>query len=192
MALDLLHALHENSGLYLYRVRDRLGLAPNPPEEVQLTLSRHKPVLLRALEDGERVEASALLRDPHRLAALLAHALGVEAPVVLTLYGRKDEEPRRYLVPPGDTTSALAWAARDLPRPRRLHLAPTTVEWALDWREGWEVGLEAVAAGTRYVLLYPEHGARAWLEAAREGLALHGVSVWRPGAAPRPLLLTAA
>jgi len=43
-----------------------------------------------------------------------------------------------------------------------------------------------------HLLFYPEHGARGWLEAARAGLALHGVSVWRPGTAPRPLLLTAA
>lgn len=190
MALDLLHALHENSGLYLYRVRDRLGLAPNPPEEVQLTLSRHKPVLLRALEEGERVEAAVLLRNPHRLLALLAHALGVESALWLTLYGEGD--PRRYLVPPGNTTPYLAWAARNLPHPRRLHLGPTTGEWAVDWWEGWEVGLEARAGGTRYLLFLPALEAQAWLEAAGKGLVLHEVSVWRPGEAPRPLLPAAA
>ncbi|BCP97789.1 hypothetical protein TthHB5008_08900 [Thermus thermophilus] len=188
MAVDLLHALHENSGLYLYRVGDRLGLAPNPPEEVRLTLSRHKLALLRALEEGERVEAAALLRDPHRLAALLAHALGGEAPVVLT--GYYEGPPTRYLVAVDRLTPYLAWAA--LPLPRRLHLAALDGRWAVDVVGGWEVALEAVVAGTRHVLLYPEDGARGWLEAARAGLALHEVSVWRPGAAPRPLLLTAA
>ena len=106
MAVDLLHALHENSGLYLYRVGGRLGLTPNPPEEARLTLSRYKPALLRALEEGERLEASMLLRDPHRLAALLAHAMGGEAPVVLT--GYYEGPPTRYLVAVDRLTPYLA------------------------------------------------------------------------------------
>jgi len=106
VAVDLLHALHENSGLYLYRVGGRLGLTPNPPEEARLTLSRYKPALLRALEEGERLEASMLLRDPHRLAALLAHAMGGEAPVVLT--GYYEGPPTRYLVAVDRLTPYLA------------------------------------------------------------------------------------
>ncbi|WP_038069758.1 hypothetical protein [Thermus scotoductus] len=191
MAVDLLHALHENPGLSLHRVGGRLGLAPTPPEEARLTLSRHKAALLQALEDGERVEARALLSSPFRLAALLAHALGVEGEVVRTLYPEGLAPATRYL-PPEGLTPYLAWAHRDLPPPRRLHLADIGGRWVVDLVAGWEVALEAVAAGTRYLLFYPEHGARGWLEAARAGLALHGVSVWRPGTAPRPLLLTAA
>lgn len=188
--LALLHTLHAHPTLTFHRVGDGLKGLPRVPEEARPVLGRFKAALLRALEEGERLEAATLLRDPHRLAALLAHALGGEAPVVLT--GYYEGPPTRYLVAVDRLTPYLAWASRHLPAPRRLHLGPTTGGWALDWREGWEVALEAVAAGTRYLLFYPEHGARGWLEAAREGLALHGVSVWRPGAAPRPLLLTAA
>ncbi len=188
--LDLLHALHAHPSLTFRRVGEGLRVLPRVPEEARPVLGRFKPAVLQALEDGEQVEAATLLQDPHRLACLLAHALEGEAPVVLT--GYYEGPPTRYLVAPGDLTPYSAWASKNSPPPWRLHLAPTTGGWALDWREGWEVALEAVAAGTRYLLFYPEHGARGWLEAARAGLALHGVSVWRPGTAPRPLLLTAA
>ena len=67
---------------------------------------------LRAVEEAEQGKTAVLLWDPHRLAAVLVHALGVEAPLVLTLYG--EEEPRRYLVPPGNATPALAWTSRNL------------------------------------------------------------------------------
>lgn len=184
MAVDLLHALHENPGLSLHRVGGRLGLAPTPPEEARLTLSRHKAALLQALEDGEKVEARALLSSPFRLAALLAHALEGEAPVWLTLYG-KGEEPRRYLPPRENLTAHLAWASRNLPRPRRLHLSPTTGTWAVDWREGWEVALEARVAGMRYLLLLSAPEAQTWLEAAGKGLAFpEEVRVWKPGKPP--------
>lgn len=76
---------------------------------------------LRALEEAEQGKTAVLLWDPHRLAAVLAHALGVEALLVLTLYG--EEEPRRYLVPPGNATSVLAWTARNL-------LLPAHKAWA--------------------------------------------------------------
>ncbi|BBL93386.1 hypothetical protein TthHC11_09200 [Thermus thermophilus] len=186
--LALLHTLHAHPSLTFHRVGEGVKVLPRTPEKARPALVHFKPAILRALEEGERLEASTLLRDPHRLAALLAHALGGEAPVVLT--GYYEGPPTRYLVAVDRLTPYLAWAA--LPLPRRLHLAALDGRWAVDVVGGWEVGLEAVAAGTRYVLLYPEHGARGWLEAARAGLALHGVSVWRPGAAPRPLLLTAA
>ncbi len=109
---------------------------------------------------------------------------------MLTLYG--DGEPRRYLAPEENLTPHLAWADRNLPHPRRLHLSPTTGEWAVDWREGWEVAVEALAGSTRYLLLLPAPEARDWLEAAREGLVLHEVVVWKPGETPRPLLPAAA
>ena len=57
----------------------------------------------------------------------------------------------------------------------------------MDWREGWEVALEARVARTRYLLL-PALEAWDWLEAAGKGLTLHEVSVWQPGEAPRPFL----
>jgi hypothetical protein len=184
MALDLLHALHENPGLSLHRAGGRLGLAPTPPEGARLTLARFKAALLQALEDGEGVEARALL-SPFRLAALLAHALGVEAPVVLTLYAREGDEPRRYLVPLGNLTPYSAWANKSLPPPCRLHLSPTTGTWALDVRGGWEVAVEALAGGTRYLLLLPALEARAWIEAAGKALVPpEGLSVWRRGVSP--------
>ncbi|MFN3369592.1 MAG: hypothetical protein ACK4ZX_09400, partial [Thermus sp.] len=163
---------------------EALRVLPRVPEEARPVLGHFKPALLRALEEGERLEAATLLRDPHRLAALLAHALGGEAPVVLTLYG-KGEEPRRYLAPRENLTAHLAWASRHLPAPRRLHLAPTTGGWALDWREGWEVALEARVAGMRYLLLLPAVEAWDWLEAAGKGLGLpEEARVWRPGEEP--------
>lgn len=181
--LDLLHALHRHPSLAFRREGEALRVLPRVPEEARPTLSRHKAALLQALEDGERVEAAALLRDPHRLAALLAHVLEGEAPVVLT--GYYEGPPTRYLVAVDRLTPYLAQASRHLPAPHRLHLAPTTGGWALDWREGWEVALEARAGGTRYVLLLPALEARAWVEAAREGLVLEALATWTPGDAPR-------
>jgi len=185
MALDLLHALHENLGLTFHRAGGRLGLAPTPPEEARLTLARFKGALLQALEDGEGVEARVLLSSPFRLAALLAHALGVEAPLVLTTYAREGEDPRRYLVPLGNLTAYSAWANRNSPPPWRLHLSPTTGDWALDVWEGWEVALEARMGGTALLLLYPEEGLRAYLQAAGKALVPpEGLGVWRRGTSP--------
>jgi hypothetical protein len=185
MALDLLHALHENPGLTFHRAGGRLGLAPTPPEEARLTLARFKAGLLQALEDGEGVEARALLSSPFRLAPLLAHALGVEAPLVLTTYAREGEDPRRYLVPLGNLTAYSAWANKSLPPPWRLHLSPTTGAWALDMRGGWEVAVEALVGGTRYLLLLPALEAQAWLEAAGKALVRpEELSVWRRGETP--------
>jgi hypothetical protein len=185
MALDLLHALHANPGLSLHRAGGRLGLAPTPPEEARITLAHFKPALLQALEDGEGVEARALLSSPFRLAALLAHALGVEAPLVLTTYAREGEDPRRYLAPLGNLTPYSAWASKNSPPPWRLHLSPTTGAWALDVWEGWEVALEARMGGTALLLLYPEEGLRAYLQAAGKALVPpEGLSVWKWGETP--------
>jgi hypothetical protein len=184
MALALLHALHENPGLTFHRAGGRLGLAPTPPEEVRLTLAHFKGALLQALEDGEGVEAQALL-SPWRVLPLLAHALGVEAPLVLTIYAGEGGEPRRYLVPLGHLTPYSAWASKNSPPPWRLHLSPTTGAWAMDVRGGWEVAVEALVGGTRYLLLLPALEARAWLEAAGKALVPpEGLRVWRRGTSP--------
>ncbi len=185
MTLALLHALHENPPLAFRRVGEGLKAIPAVPPEARPVLARFKAALLQALEDGERVEARALLSSPFRLAALLAHALGVEAPLVLTTYAREGEDPRRYLVPLGNLTPYSAWASKNLPPPWRLHLSPTTGAWALDVWEGWEVAVEALAGGAHYLLLLPALEARAWLEAAGKGLVPpEGLSVWRRGASP--------
>jgi len=181
---DLLHALHEHPTLAFHRLEGGVKVLPRVPEEARPVLVHFKPAILRALEEGERVESSRLLSSPWRLAALLAHALGEEGPVWLTLYG-KGEEPRRYLAPRENLTAHLAWASRHLPAPRRLHLAPTTGGWVLDWREGWEVALEARVAGMRYLLLLSAPEAQTWLEAAGKGLAFpEEVRVWKPGKPP--------
>jgi len=184
MTLALLHALHENPSLAFRRVGEGLKVIPAVPPEARPVLAHFKTALLQALEEGERVEARALLSSPFRLAALLAHALGVEAPLVLTLYAGEDEDPRRYLVPPGNLAGHALWADRNSPPPRRLHLSPTTGGWVLDVRGGWEVAVEALARGTRYLLLLPAIEARAWLEAAGKGLFRpKEVGVWRRGEA---------
>jgi hypothetical protein len=181
----LLHTLHENPSLAFHRVGEGLRVVPAVPPEARPTLARFKGALLRALEDGERVEAQALLSSPFRLAALLAHALGVEGPLVLTLYAKAGDEPRRYLVPLGNLAGHALWADRNLPPPRRLHLSPTTGDWALDVRGGWEVAVEALAGGVHYLLLLPALEARAWLEAAGKGLVPpEGLRVWRRGETP--------
>lgn len=181
--LALLHALHAHPSLTFHRVGEGVKVLPRTPEEPRPVLVHFKPAILRALEEGERLEAATLLRDPHRLAALLAHALGGEAPVVLT--GYYEGPPTRYLVAVDRLTPYLAWASRHLPAPRRLHLAPATGGWALDWREGWEVALEARVAGMRYLLLLPAVEAGDWLEAAGKGLGLpEEARVWRPGEEP--------
>ena len=171
--LALLHALHEHPALTFHRQGEGVRVVPGIPEGARPVLAHFKAALLRALEDGERLEAAALLASPFRLAALLAHALGVEAPVVLTIYARGEDEPRRYLAPPGNLAPHLAWASRSLPSPRRLHLAPTTGGWALEVWEGWEVAVEAL--DSRHLLLLPALEARVWGEAARK---------WRRGEAP--------
>ncbi len=80
MTLALLHTLHENPALAFRRVGEALKVIPAVPPEARPVLAHFKAALLQALEDGEGVEARALLSSPFRLAALLAHALGVEAP----------------------------------------------------------------------------------------------------------------
>lgn len=188
--LALLHALHAHPSLTFHRVGEGVKVLPRTPEEPRPALVHFKPAILRALEEGERLKASTLLRDPHRLAALLAHALGGEAPVVLT--GYYEGPPTRYLVAVDRLTPYLAQASRHLPAPHRLHLGPTTGGWVIDLVRGWGVALEARAGGTRYLLFLSALEAQAWLEAAGKGLVLHEVSLWRPGEAPRPLLLAAA
>ena len=181
----LLHTLHENPSLAFHRVGEGLRVVPAVPPEARPTLAHFKPALLQALEDGERVEARALLSSPFRLAALLGHALGVEAPLVLTTYAREGDEPRRYLVPLGNLAPYSAWASKNSPPPWRLHLSPTTGGWALDVWEGWEVALEARMGGTALLLLYPEGGLRAYLQAAGKALVPpEGLSVWRRGETP--------
>jgi len=182
--LDLLHALHRHPDLAFRREGEALRVLPRVPEEARPTLAHFKPALLRALEEGERVESSRLLSSPWRLGTLLAHALGVEGPLVLTLYPGEGEEPRRYLAPGGNLAPHLAWGHRNLPTPHRLHLSPTTGGWAVDWRNGWEMAVEALAGGTRYLLLLPALEARDWLEAAGKGLTPGELSVWRPGEEP--------
>jgi hypothetical protein len=185
MTLALLHTLHENPSLAFRRVGEGLKVIPAVPPEARPVLAHFKAALLQALKDGERVEARALLSSPFRLAALLAHALGVEAPLVLTLYAREGEDPRRYLVPLGNLTPHSAWANKSLPQPWRLHLSPTTGAWALDVRGGWEVALEARMGGTALLLLYPEGGLREFLQAAAQGLLPpEGLRVWRRGETP--------
>ncbi len=181
----LLHTLHENPSLTFHRVGEGLRVLPAVPPEARPTLARFKGALLQALEDGEGVPARALLSSPLRLAALLAHALGVEAPLVLTLYAREGDEPRRYLVPLGNLTPYSAWANKSLPPPWRVHLSPTTGDWALDVWEGWEVALEARIGGTTLLLLYPEGGLRDYLQAAGKALVPpEGLRVWRRGTSP--------
>jgi hypothetical protein len=180
----LLHTLHENPGLAFHRVGEALRVVPAVPPEARPTLANFKAALLQALEDGEGVEAQALL-SPWRVLPLLAHALGVEAPLVLTIYAGEGGEPRRYLVPLGHLTPYSAWASKNSPPPWRLHLSPTTGAWAMDVRGGWEVAVEALVGGTRYLLLLPALEARAWLEAAGKALVPpEGLSVWRRGETP--------
>jgi hypothetical protein len=184
MTLALLHTLHENPSLAFRRVGEALKVIPAVPPEARPVLAHFKAALLQALEDGERVEAQALL-SPWRALPLLGHALGVEAPMVLTLYAREGDEPRRYLVPPENLTGHALWADRNLPPPRRLHLSPTTGGWVLDVRGGWEVAVEALAGRTRYLLLLPAPEAGAWLEAAGKALVRpEELSVWRQGETP--------
>ncbi len=182
--IALLHALHENPGLTFHRVGGALKVIPAVPPEARPVLAHFKAALLQTLEDGERVEAQALL-SPWRVLPLLAHALGVEAPLVLTTYAREGEDPRRYLVPLGNLTPYSAWASKNSPPPWGLHLSPTTGGWALDVRGGWEVALEARMGGTALLLLYPEGGLRAYLQAAGKGLVPpEGLGVWRRGEMP--------
>jgi hypothetical protein len=180
----LLHTLHENPSLAFRRVGEALKAIPAVPPEARPVLAHFKAALLQALEDGERVEAQDLL-SPWRALPLLGHALGVEASLVLTIYAKEGDEPRRYLVPLGNLAGHALWADRNLPPPRRLHLSPTTGAWALDVWEGWEVAVEAMAGGVHYLLLLPAPEARAWLEAAGKALVRpEELSVWRRGVSP--------
>jgi len=181
----LLHTLHENPSLTFHRVGEALRVIPAVPPEARPTLAHFKGALLQALEDGEGVEARALLSSPFRLLPLLGHALGVEGPLVLTIYAREGDEPRRYLVPLGNLAPYSAWASKNSPPPWRLHLSPTTGAWALDVWEGWEVAVEARMGGTALLLLYPERGLRDYLKAAGKGLVRpEELSVWRRGKTP--------
>ncbi len=185
-ALDLLHALRAHPSLTLHRVGEGLKVLPRVPEEARPVLARFKPALLRALEEGERLEAATLLRDPHRLAALLAHALGVEGPRGADPL--RGGEPRRYLAAGDRPDPHLAWAHRNLPRsppasPFPRHggvgrgLAGTGGKWPS----------EARVAGRHPLPPPPPRPRRpgTGLRAAGKGLVLPGeLSVWRPGEEP--------
>ena len=97
------------------------------------------PALLAALEDGETLEAGALLH-PYRLAAAL-HALSGAGAVWLTAYEAPEGEGRRVLTQP-DPAPHLRWAARSLPVPVRVHLLSTDGAWALDLTPPLEAALE--------------------------------------------------
>lgn len=183
--LDLLRGLHGSSHLTLSREEGKLRVFPRAPEPLRPLLVSYKTALLHALEERERVQALRFLEDPYRLVCLAVHTFPLEAPVVLTLAygdafpsgkhldafpsGKHLEDVRRYLAPVGNLSGYLLWAGRNLPPPHRMHFSPTTGKWALEWRKGWEVVIEAQVRGKRYLLFYPEKDAHSWESSVEDG-----------------------
>lgn len=165
--LDLLRGLRGSTHLTLSREGGRLRVFPRVPEPLRPLLVSYRVALLQALEERERVQALRFLEDPYRLVCLAVHTFPLEIPVALTLaYG---EDVRRYLVPVGNLSGYLLWAGRNLPPPHRMRFSPTTGKWALEWRKGWEVIIEAQVRGRRYLLFYPEKDAYSWESSVEDG-----------------------
>lgn len=174
--LDLLRGLRGSSHLTLSREGGRLRVFPRVPEPLRPLLVSYRVALLQALEERERVQALRFLEEPYRLVCLAAHTFPLEIPVVLTLAygdafpsGKHLEDVRRYLAPVGNLSGYLLWAGRNLPPPHRMHFSPTTGKWALEWRKGWEVIIEAQVKERRYLLFYPEKDVHSWESSVEDG-----------------------
>jgi hypothetical protein len=112
MTLALLHTLHENPSLAFRRVGEGLKVIPAVPPEARPVLAHFKAALLQALEDGERVEARALLSSPFRL---LPHAAEGEGGVLV----QGVEEGKGHSHSPSSTPSRVGGGDLGAPAPFR-------------------------------------------------------------------------
>ncbi len=168
--LDLLRGLRGSSHLTLSREGERLRVFPRVPEPLRPLLVSYKVALLQALEERERVQVLRFLEEPYRLVCLAVHTFPLETPVVLTFaYGDAGKHLEGVLAPVGNLSGYLLWAGRNLPSPHRMHFSPTTGKWALEWRKGWEVIIEAQVRGRRYLLFCPEKDVRSWESSVEDG-----------------------
>lgn len=180
--LHLLAALHALGGSPLAREEGRLLLPPNLSPKALEALRPHKARLLRALEDGEEVEARALLEDPRRLALLLLPEGAEGERVSLALY--REGEAHRYLPPPGHLAPFLLWSARHEPAPRRVWVGGAHGKWSLDVETPLEAALE-VSRPLPHTLAGPAWRVERYLHALHEATTLRALGgegyLWRPG-----------
>jgi len=180
--LTTLTTLWALGDLPLARKEGRLFLPEEAPEEVFQAIRPHKARVLAALEDGEKMPAHALLEDPRRLAILLLPEGAGEESASLAVY--REEEPHRYLAPPGHLAPFLRWSARNEPAPHRVWIGGTRGRWALDV----ETPLEAVLEMSRplpHTLAGPAWRVERYLHALHEATTFRVLGgegyLWRPG-----------
>ena len=153
-----------------YAVRregSRVVFSPAPPPEHRPILGAWKAALPHALEEGERLPARELLRL-ERLACIVA-PLGELPPMTwATFYYQDRTEPERVLVPGPNLLPSLLWRARNLPEPRRVHLAATDGGLILDLEAPLEAFLRVEGSGLE-VYAWPEERMREYLQAAALG-----------------------
>jgi hypothetical protein len=180
--LTALTALWALGDLSLTREEGKLLLPEEAPEEVFQAIRPHKARVLAALEDGEEVPARALLEDPRRLTLLLLPEGAEEEGVSLAVY--REEEPHRYLAPPGHLAPFLLWSARHEPAPRRVWVGGAHGKWSLDVETPLEAALE-VSRPLPHTLAGPAWRVERYLHALHEATALRALGgegyLWRPG-----------
>jgi len=86
----------------------------------------------------------------------------------LTCYYLDRPEPERVLVPGPNLLPSLLWRARNLPEPRRVHLAATDGGLILDLEAPLEAFLRVEGSGLE-VYAWPEERMREYLQAAALG-----------------------
>jgi len=164
-----------------YAVRregSRVVFSPAPPPEHRPILGAWKAALPHALEEGERLPARELLRL-ERLACIVA-PLGELPPMTwATFYYQDRTEPERVLVPGPNLLPSLLWRARNLPEPRRVHLAATDASFLLDLEATPEAVLRTQGKGVE-LYAWPEWRMREYLQAAARGRAPQQATLeWR-------------
>jgi len=120
------------------------------------------------LEEGGTIQGDDLLGSLHLLAALLAAQGGLPPMAWLTCYYLDRPEPERVLVPGPNLLPSLLWRARNLPEPRRVHLAATDGGLILDLEAPLEAFLRVEGSGLE-VYAWPEERMREYLQAAALG-----------------------
>jgi hypothetical protein len=170
--LTTLTALWALGDLSLTREEGKLFLPEEATEEVFQAIRPHKARVLAALEDGEEVPARVLLEDPAAWSSSSCPRGRKRRAVSLAVY--REEEPHRYLAPPGHLAPFLLWSARHEPAPRRVWVGGAHGKWSLDVETPLEAALE-VSRPLPHTLAGPAWRVERYLHALHEATALRAL-----------------
>ncbi|WP_234554981.1 hypothetical protein [Thermus caliditerrae] len=166
-------------GRTLAREGEKLLVRPAPsPEEARALASLKRP-LLALLEEGDPLQGDDLLANLHLLAAILAAKEGIPPLTWATFYYEPRPEPERVLAPQESLLPHLRWRGRNLPEPRRVHLAATDGRLILDLKAPLEAFLRTEGEALE-LFAWPEWRMREYLWAAARGRAPQQAALeWR-------------